>query len=223
VFGFRNWDPEKAWKQNKPHPCVIYDTGNLTNEWPDGGEFKAGMGPDENNYIAPASAFYGARVYAGIEMVVQELAKTSGRGKTPISSLILIGHGRRNRDAIGGSQFGFTINTFGRGRERYNWPSWEDALAGHLPPICWIRTDAKVRFVGCETATFAKAFASAWLRGDAKAYGTTRGTWAFGPKALGWMTPSGGPDTTEKIANTPEEYHGHRFWQGFRSDGSPVP
>lgn len=240
----------RAWNEGVPHPCGVYDTGNLTDSWPlDGGDLLASVGSDMNLYIANASLFYEVPLrdsFLTPDQIKNKIMQQSGTGRTPLRSMTLIGHSWDNDVRIGGVRniggaqvggwFELTSLVNGRTHELRNppWPTWEDAIAGRFPPICWFRTGrgTTVRFVGCKTWKLAEYFALHLLRGDAVAFGTRKPTWAFSPgdppndtpyRLMGWGKGSDfagwRPDTKAPLAYKPREYHaaGKDYWTEFKA------
>ena len=238
LFGVGYWESVKnAWESGKPHFCGVYDTGNLTDSWPDGGDLLASVGSDASGYIANASLFYRIPLsdsFLTPDQIKNKIMEQSGTGRTPLRSMTLIGHSWDSDVRIGGvtkmggvevgGWFELTSLVNGRAHELRNppWPTWEDAIAWRFPPICWFRTadGTTVRFVGCKTWKLAEYFALYLLRGDAVAWGTRKPTWAFpsgNPPnstrylAMGWGTGSDSqgwsPDTEAPLAFTPRKYH----------------
>ncbi len=149
------------------------------------------------------------------------LEQKSNEGKTPLSSIVLIGHGDADSKKLGGDT---TVEVPTRS-EAFKWPRWDEAVNGKLPKGCWLRTDARVRLVGCRTRKMAKALATNVLRGDAVAYGTTKYTWAVSGKVMGWgrlgHTVGGVAfpvfDSNAPTATTEDEYHSHKWWKSFKA------
>ena len=223
-------EAEKAWSRqsHRPVECGVYNTGNLTDSWTNGGKGTASLGVDKNNYIAPATTFYGAVWFPSTESFVDALRTKSGSGGKPLSGFTLIGHGLSRGEAVGGEVFGdprsawFRVQSLGVQQGRVK---WEHARNRILPPICWFRTDAEVRFVGCNTSGFAKNFAKKWLRLNAIAWGTTIMTWAIGDGKMGWGDRRGAREELG-VASSPEEYHtgvkNREHWLGWGAGGDSL-
>jgi RHS repeat-associated protein len=217
---------ESQWKMGLGHPCVRYDADNLENTW-SGGHIVASVGTDHNHYIERATAFYRATAYPrgdkGPDKLANDIAKQAEWGKRPLQSVTIIGHSWYGKDRIGsidGRSVVFSLanlKTAGGGAGIWYRPSWEDALKGKLPPGCWLSVGAEVRLVGCRTAGFARTIYEGWLRGFAKAYGTSEPTYAAPDGTMGWADKEGFPGTwvphpTAGYSKSPEEYHQAPYW-----------
>ena len=229
-----------AWMQKKPARCGVYDVGNLLDVWPTGGEVTASIGIDQVlpgygiSYIHSAADFYGIpsnrRFFRGTELA-NYIAVTANEGGTPIgrapyaadpqSESIIIGHSWDNLKSIGGfnAQGGqFSLDDLAarsKGGAVWYWPKFDDAKQRILPPICWFRTSARVRMVGCKSSRFARHFANELLRktdlGNGGAFGALVPTWAVPgpPLQMGFGKEKNGnvvfdaPD----LYDTPASYH----------------
>jgi RHS repeat-associated protein len=209
---------EAEWKRKRPHACRVYDVRNLTDKLPRGQAIIASVGTDRNNYIRLASHFYGATNMTGAAL--GDLIRTrSNQGSSPLGELTIVGHSWRGKDLIGGQdgEF-FRLRNLRASGSYFAWPSFKNATNGILPPICWFRTDATVRLVGCITRGFADQWASAILRGNATAYGTNRPTWAYSESEMGWGKRTSNAlnwelDRDAGTAKSPREYHMmEEFW-----------
>jgi hypothetical protein len=220
-------DCERAWRRKKPAVCCIYDVKNLIDALPIGGPTLASVGNDTptNAYIALAGAFYGVQQQhlTGGQLAML-MKQQSQEGSTPLKSVTIIGHSWAINYKIGGIDPAGGENQVFRLRDLLRtgpydndyaeWPNWTDAIQGKRPPLCWLRTDAQVRLVGCITSNFANYWASEMLRGTAIAWGTKRPTWAF-PGRMGWGRRARGGvwqwDGGE-TARTPAAYHQMPYW-----------
>lgn len=128
---------------------------------------------------------------------VRLLRQQSDHGRTPIQSLKIVGHSSRSAHAIGGVPTGcpavgaaeqfHLYDLLGLASSPNNSASaygqWQSDLTRarnyELPPVCWFRTDAVVRLIGCETNVFAKQLARHILVKGGVAWGTNTLTWAY--------------------------------------------
>jgi hypothetical protein len=209
---------KQMWQKRRPAACGVYNVANLV-DLADGGELRAAIGNDRNNYIFTAAVFYKATRMTGTQFMLQ-FAKQSGTGRTPLRSVILIGHGTPNADEIGGDRSGVpyshvTVTIAGR-NDAFAWRPWARAINWDLPMGCWLRTDAHARFVGCETEKMARHAAAQVMRGMSSAYGTTTFTYAVSPQVMGWgkrlSTGVIVQDPTKPTAASEEIYHSHGWW-----------
>jgi hypothetical protein len=121
-----NWadlkvEMKKAWgttNEAKPAPCGIYDASRLFDTNKSGKIIVASIGTDQTGYITSASAFFQAQLKQnGMEYLTGEYRKLSPQsalavyigkqsrwGKTPIQTLIIIGHSWSKKNWIGGNQ-----------------------------------------------------------------------------------------------------------------------
>jgi len=216
---------KSRWAMGKPAPCAAYDvsalvgdlgvsvSGTLSESSFDlrvsdvrlavgkdmdelGGWFRAAaesMGVA--GFIQQMARMANAtRVYTSGE-VVKALRDASGHGRTPIRSLLLIGHSSPSGTSIGGAIFTqmfapqidarFDLKDLVGGRSSaWEVPSFEDAIQAKLPPGYWFSMDAEVRLLGCYTANMARGFANMFLRKGANAHGTVA--------MVGWFRQANG-------------------------------
>lgn len=149
--------------------CDKYDAKNLAVPAPDANrDIRYDISRDTRHQglpFAPPSAIPGA------------IRTSSGQGKTPISYMLLIGHG--NPGMMGGNMTsaGFDRNDGNLSMRELNAledpaPTFVRAQDMKGPKRCWFSRDAEVRLGGCNTSGFAREFARALLRPGATAYGT---------------------------------------------------
>jgi len=219
-------DMKKKWRAKKPSPCGVYNVANLM-DVADGGELRASIGADANNFIATASVFYHASNMSGGEFAAR-FAQQSQTGRTPLSSVILIGHGRSGGHEIGGdgsnrfNPLTFAFVTIAGQNTAFAWRPWERAINWNLSMGCWLRTDATARFVGCNTQAMARFAAANVMRGRSMAYGTTTFSYAKSNTEMGWGKQRNGfiivQDTDKPTATSESEYHSHDWWVGFEGE-----
>ena len=106
-------------------------------------------------------------------IVLDRIKKTSGEGATPISYMMLDGHGNENGIYDDKSNTMFSMAMYSQSIQ----PSYERAKAKKGPQRCWFSRDASVRFSACSTARLANNFARRALRKGAMAYGTKYTIW----------------------------------------------
>jgi RHS repeat-associated protein len=208
---------ERMWQRKRPAACGVYNVANLL-DVADGGELRAAIGDDINGYIAAASSFYGAPRMAGLAFEMR-FASQSQKGRTPLSSVIIVGHSSRAADEIGGDRRGGpatheVVKIEGR-NIAFAWRPWRRAIEWDLPMGCWLRTDAIARFVGCKTEAMARHAASQVMRGSSSAHGTTTYTFAVSSMAMGWGKLSRRTivfDPSKPTAQTEQQYHSHDWW-----------
>lgn len=101
--------------------------------------------------------------------VDSDLDSNSSSGSSPISSLVIMGH------AGGGSMWGNASTFIPKGLDPEDpAPSHTLASVGLFPRRCWLTRNATVRSVGCDSETFGKDFAAAYLRDGANIVTTTK-------------------------------------------------
>ena len=191
-----NRQMEINWRWKRPAKCGVYETKNLHDQLPSGGNIVAAIGSDSNGYIRLAGAFYGARPMLGPELAKQMKAQSQD-GNTPLSAITVVGHSWRRESVIGGVNPDRTFNLgqvfklqdildTGPFITPFDWPKWTDAIQGIRPPLCWLRTTSTVRLVGCYTSEFAKQWAQAMVRKPSVVFGTNLPTWAYDDRTMGW-------------------------------------
>jgi hypothetical protein len=227
----------EAWgKVNKqgdvPLPALggIYDVSSLLQKRnPEAAPVALGVGADTNGYIQAAEEFFHAQHFKSGGELAKELRKISENGAKPIGTLILVGHCYEGAKTIGGRRDGpmgadanfklgdlttiakkaikRDIIIYDKQNQLAYWPTFDEAVAGILPPVAWLATDAVVYVVGCHTDKFAGAIAARWLRSNqAEAWGTLLNTWAP-DGGMGWGKESNsGPDLSLPVSRTPEQY-----------------
>jgi len=152
--------------------CGRYDVGNLTDSWPRGRDVAFSLHSPDDPTGTKAVAFLGGRK-AVPAFAAPALAGAAGNGSTPIALLVLAGHaadgpGMTSSQRENARVFGLA-QILGGNLDR---GTYDAAVAGKFPPICWFRHDAVVRLVGCRTAAFAQQWAQHVLRWGGVAYGT---------------------------------------------------
>ena len=129
---------------------------------------------------ATAHVLWGNAVPGSMQGVAMgnAIAEAAGRGKTPIRYLTLLGHSSNgderlwrypNSNTAGTS---FSLADLHDDARANGSTTFENAMEGTLPRLCWFRHDAIVRVVGCETAAVANSLAGILRRG-ARSVGTT--------------------------------------------------
>ena len=146
-----------------PGSCLRFDVSNLSSE--KGASIKAMIA------VVPKSddvaAKFGLTVM-NITALADRIKNSSKEGKTPISELIVWGHGSSEETALttrpgGGDKFEVTLlKDMWRPREQ----DFARAYAKRGPPRCWFATDAKVRLIGCRTSGLGNAWKRAFGRAD---------------------------------------------------------
>jgi hypothetical protein len=122
-----------------------------------------------------ATEFYAAKNFKTEAELIAQIEKDSGKGKTPLKEVVIIGHGDKGMSKTGdqapaGEHFAVK-NWYGQ-TDYAKWPDWKDAVKGELPRLGWFDINATVRFAGCNTATMAEYFGMHALRKSATAIGT---------------------------------------------------
>ncbi len=201
------------YKNEEAPDCGRYDTGNLTDSWPSGGEvafsfFDKGdvTGKRFHDTFPKIPSFSRA-----------DLASAANKGSTPLHKVLLGGHSQKGLTYLtskerGGKRFGVSEILGGN----LDQGTYNDAVDGKFPPICWFRHDATVVLLGCHTAAAAREWARNVLRRGAKA----RGSVAY----LNWpSTPplepffSYDPNTERRRApdQDSEKYDAPKWWLWF--------
>jgi len=188
---------EEAWEEGKPALCGQYDAYNLLSDLPQfaplgGGGIGASIGTDDNHYIERVGKFYGVPNWTA-QQLLQDILGKSGRGQSPISGLLIVGHSGPGSQQIG-SRFAagekFRIVSLAASKAAaWKKPTFAEARDQQFPAAAWFSPSAVVRFAGCFTNSFAATFADWFLRGDAVAWGTSQGIMPLDDKGRpGWVT-----------------------------------
>ena len=113
------------------------------------------------------------------------LATKANYGKTPITFLIVSGHGEYGRDGVFLTKRNyFTTDDILMHSKR---PTFQKAKNSRGPARCWFCRKSTVRFVTCHSATTARNMATRILRKGSTAYGTRHYIEInFDDFALGW-------------------------------------
>jgi len=167
------------------HKGDRFDASYFEKKWTE--EFKGAIpkvGESESDFTYAAASLYGATVYGAAQTmqtpkgeVIAGLANAiklkSGRGKTPLKRVVLIGHGRS-----GGHQISrrFDIADL-EGVSDWS-PSFQNSKNRIGPVYCWFARDAEVRLVSCFGAEGQMQHWASILSPEATVYGTTRFVYA---------------------------------------------
>lgn len=226
---------KKNWELKHGGACGEYDVSSLVGQGENAISLQVGKDLEPNGFSDNAARFYDAKFtsdpYGAIE-------SASGMGEKPLTSVTLVGHGIARKPGLFGQGvlMGDDWLETDAGKNWYKanpdaflkyipktanaweFPSFVDAENGKRPFGCWFAKDAKVRFVGCNTESFADRFASKYLRTTAVAYGTERFVWA-GSKGLGFF-PNFNPPTPLKPLDDDwyddaEGFNKSQYWQEF--------
>jgi RHS repeat-associated protein len=231
---------EQQWQEKRPTICGVYSIEALVPRkgWADNKlRISVGDDPSGNFYITRATSFFGAGAEETGYNALLSMKNSAKMGRSPITSLKLIGHSWNDKNSIGGTNAGGTFgfdtiksfyqqadnSTFDKIKGPFYWQSsLSRAMNGELSFGCWLAVDSDVYLVGCETWNFAGNFADTVLRVDASVHGTTRPTWAISPETMSWGTAvrrgAGGArdavvlDPNAPKSTTPEDYLSKRFF-----------
>lgn len=230
--GYDKHDPNSV--HAKAVPCGIYDIFNLVGNAKN--ELSFGVGQDivtasfANTYIENAGLFYGIPGnlrHLSSNQVGVVMDRSSNTGASPISSLLVVGHGSGYKQEVGAMN---GSNTFGipDTRNIFRWSKYEDAVNNRLSMGFWLSVDVQVRLSGCNTAFFASKFAAKVLRGtDANAFGTKMYTWAEtsartgNQSKMGWSSQGKKPITSGNLEWTTslDTFHGMSPWAKHSGKG----
>jgi bacterioferritin-associated ferredoxin len=153
----------KAWDDDYWNYIWVGDTFDVSN-------LKLKTGPSITSSFHLKGDLQALQVlYGGPDPVnlEQEIANSSGSGKTPIASLTITGH--TAADEIWGDKSAFSPTGLSPDEPE---PTGAGAHMKMGPRRCWFTRSATARIVGCSSETVAKPFAKAFLRVGAQALGT---------------------------------------------------
>jgi RHS repeat-associated protein len=157
--------------------CLKFDVSNLLPPDAPGAEIRGTIAQDKGalggGFNLPLKTANG---------VIEEIMLHSQEGRTPMSSLVLMGHSSgdevelrelgRSRGGMRGPKFSVQrmrelATVGGPSRQTY-----ANAIKRIGPPRCWFAVNAKIRLFGCETKHHATTWAPQILRGN-QDYGVT--------------------------------------------------
>lgn len=155
--------------------CDKFDVSNLkTNA---GNDVRVGVGGN-NNYSLWMNTFTGATNYTSHNAAYAAIRTASGRGATPISRLLVIGHSNTNLDYIGRGSEGIYFRASGLATYASNHGNptgtntYQNARNRRGPVRCWFSKSAVVYGIACNCDHWASLMASQILRSGATAHGT---------------------------------------------------
>jgi len=214
---------------DKPVICGIYDTKHL---YPtSGAHIMMAVGTDrEREYTKEALKFF-KRSFGGDGMIAlhvwresvleNKIKEYSGKGASPIRSLLLIGHGLENSTLMGSLDQDGLVTHSGTLEDNFKWSSYNDAIQSRLSPGFYFATNATIRAVGCNTKAYAESVAANLLRSkDATSFGTNAWTWVDPrSKEMGWSADGTENTLTNKVETAREFFDEPGKWSKLNGPG----
>jgi hypothetical protein len=153
--------------------------------------------------------------YDSVDRLRTRLRTASGKGKTPIRRLWIIGHGSRGIAAMAqrsGANMVVVDDLWKGHRDNPPATDYASAQKGEFEAgLCWFAANAEVRLIGCGTLTAAESWAKTILRRGARAFGTQRDL-LIGADAQGvWLQIEG----TRQQHRTVASFHGGDGWEAY--------
>ena len=153
---------------NQIKPCDRYDASNLAAPAPNATSLSVSLAPDLK---AGHESVYGVMTAIRADQLANKIKAVSGEGGTPISNMIVGGHGGYSGE-VTGTWYYFKVQQI---VDLNQSPTFARAKQKKGPVRCWFTQDATARFAGCSSGSgIADSFARRILRKNATAIGTNQ-------------------------------------------------